>query len=173
MHASGQASYDRWRRIVLKNSEIEPPRKSRFREHCVISADSPHGRACRRRTRQNRSLRRTPKQFFIEAASGLLNRVRCGNSSFSTSGNGRELFREGRYDRPVIGRGDPTWTILLASISRWMRRMFAFSIAKAWWFTRVKRRRWQRRSPANWQKRQVVVASYSRPDAWRRSCFTG
>jgi hypothetical protein len=24
------------------------------------------------------------------------------------------------------------WTILLASISRWTRRMFAFSIAKAW-----------------------------------------
>src|SRR6266481_8011427 len=27
-------------------------------------------------------------------------------ASFSTSGNGRELFREGRYDRPGRGRGD-------------------------------------------------------------------
>ena len=40
-----------------------------------------------------------------------------------------------------------TWTILLASISRWMRRMFAFSIAKAWWFARVRRRRRRKRSP--------------------------
>jgi len=42
---------DRFTSIVLKNSEIEPPRKSRFRERCVISADSPHGRACRRGVR--------------------------------------------------------------------------------------------------------------------------
>src|SRR5580692_1273763 len=114
------------------------------------------------RTRQNRSLRRTPKKLFIKAASGLLNCDRCGNSNFSTSGNGRELFREGRYDRPVIGRGDPTWTILLASISRWTRPIFAFSTAKGWSFTRARRRRRQRRSPANRRKRQVVVASYSR-----------
>jgi hypothetical protein len=33
--------------ILLKNSEIEPSRKSRFRARCVISADSPHGRASR------------------------------------------------------------------------------------------------------------------------------
>ena len=37
--------------------------------------------------------------------------------SFSTSGNGRELFRGGRYIRSGCGRGDPIWTILLASIS--------------------------------------------------------
>ena len=42
-----------------------------------------------------------------------------------------ESSSAGRYDRPGFGRGDPTWTILLASISRWTRRMFAFSIAKA------------------------------------------
>src|SRR6202034_1404362 len=54
------------------------------------------------------------------------------------------------------------WTILLASISRWMRRMFAFSIAKAWWFARARRRRRRRLSLANWRKRQVVVASCSR-----------
>ena len=30
-----------------------------------------------------------------------------------------------------------------------------------------------RRSRANWRKRQVVVASYSRRGEWRRSCFTG
>ena len=30
-----------------------------------------------------------------------------------------------------------------------------------------------RRSPPNCRKRQVVVASCSRLDAWRRSCFTG
>jgi hypothetical protein len=72
-------------RILLKKSEIEPPRKSRFRARRVISGDSPHGRACRRSVRgKNRSLRRTPKQFSIKAASGLLNRDRCGNSSFST-----------------------------------------------------------------------------------------
>jgi multidrug efflux pump subunit AcrB len=33
--------------IVLKNSEIGPPRKSRFRGRRVISADSPGGRAYR------------------------------------------------------------------------------------------------------------------------------
>jgi hypothetical protein len=32
-------------RILLKKSEIEPPRKSRFRGRRVISADSPGGRA--------------------------------------------------------------------------------------------------------------------------------
>ncbi len=30
---------------MLKNSEIEPPRKSCFRARCVMSADSPYGRA--------------------------------------------------------------------------------------------------------------------------------
>jgi hypothetical protein len=33
--------------ILLKNPEIEPPRKSRLRARRVISADSPHGRAHR------------------------------------------------------------------------------------------------------------------------------
>src|SRR5271166_5821602 len=37
-----------------------------------------------RRTRQDWSVRRPPKEFFIEAASGLLNCDRCENSSFST-----------------------------------------------------------------------------------------
>ena len=36
-----------------------------------------------------------------------------------------------------------------------------------------KSRRRRRRSPANWRKRRAVVGSYSRPDAWRQSCFTG
>jgi hypothetical protein len=37
---------------------------------------------------QNRPVRRTPKEFCLEPLSGPLNRDRCGNSSFSTSGNG-------------------------------------------------------------------------------------
>src|SRR3984957_18270202 len=94
-------------------------------------------------------------------------------ASFSTSGNGRELFREGRYDWPGYGRGDPIWTISLASISRWTRRMLAFSIAKGGWFTRVSRSRRQRQSPSNCRKLRVVVELSSRPDAWRRSSFTG
>src|SRR5208283_3852864 len=58
---------------MLKNSEIEPPRKSRFRTRRVISADSPHGRAYRSvaRGKAGRSAD-PPKEFFIEAASGLL-----------------------------------------------------------------------------------------------------
>src|ERR1700722_20087575 len=36
-----------------------------------------------------------------------------------------------------------------ASISRWMRRMFAFSTAKAWWFARARPSRRRRRLPAN------------------------
>ena len=31
----------------------------------------------------------------------------------------------------------------------------------------------RRLSPATWRKRQLVAASCSRPDAWRRSFFTG
>ena len=38
----------RYLRILLKNSEIEPLRKSRFRARRVTSADSPYGRAYRR-----------------------------------------------------------------------------------------------------------------------------
>jgi hypothetical protein len=76
---------DRYLQILLKNSEIEPPRKSRFRARRVISADSPHGRAYRSvaRGKAGRSAD-PPKEFFIEDASGLLNCDRCGNSSFST-----------------------------------------------------------------------------------------
>src|ERR1700722_2571251 len=65
------------------------------------------------------------------------------------------------------------WTILLASISQWMRRMFAFSIAKVWWFARARPSRRRRRLPANWPKRRVAAASCSRRGAWRRSCFPG
>src|ERR1700689_5816540 len=57
------------------------------------------------------------------------------------------------------------WTILLASISRWMRRMFAFSIAKALWFARARPSRRRRRLPANWPNGRVAAASGSRPDA--------
>jgi transposase len=41
--------------------------------------------------------------------------------------------------------------------------MFAFSIAKAWWLARARPGRRRRRSPANWRKRQLVVASCSKP----------
>jgi hypothetical protein len=37
--------------------------------------------------------------------------------------------------------------------------------------SKTSRRR--RLSPANWRKRQIVVASCSRRGEWRRSCFTG
>jgi hypothetical protein len=50
----------------------------------------------------------------------------------------------------------------------WMRRLFAFSIAKAWWFARARPSRRRRLSPANWRKRQLVVASYWRPNAHQR-----
>src|SRR5271163_1737613 len=109
--------------------------------------------------RQSQLLRRTPKEFSIEAASGLLNCDRRKNSSFSTSGNGRELFCEGRYDWPGCGRGDRSMDYFAGlDISMDVRRMFAFSIAKAWWFARARPSRRRRRSPANWRKRQLVVA---------------
>ena len=44
---------------------------------------------------------------------------------------------------------------------------------EGWWFARVRRSRLRKRSPTNWPKRRVVVASYSRQDEWRRSFFTG
>ena len=43
--------YARNTSILLKKSEIEPSRKSRFRARRLISGDSPHGRACRSRVR--------------------------------------------------------------------------------------------------------------------------
>jgi len=65
--------------------EIDPPRKSRIRARHVISADSLHGRAYGSvaRGKVGRSAE-PPKEFFIEAASGLLNCDRCGKLSFST-----------------------------------------------------------------------------------------
>src|SRR5271155_3442966 len=89
-------------------------------------------------------------------------RVMGGSSSTEADRIGQDLEEE-----------TMTWTILLASISRWTRPMFAFSTAKAWSFARARRRRRLKRSPANWRKRRVAVASYSRPDAWRQSCSTG
>ena len=44
--------------------------------------------------------------------------------------------------------------------------MFAFSIAKGWWFTRASRSRRQRQSPSNCRKLRVVAELSSRPDAW-------
>src|SRR4249920_527107 len=71
----------------------------------------------------------------------------------------------------AIGRGVMTWIILLASISRWMRPTSVLSTAKAWWFAKARRRRQRNRSRTSSRKRRAVVGSYSRPDAWRRSCF--
>jgi hypothetical protein len=77
-----RAADGRCAQIVLKNSEIGPPRKSRFRGRRVISADSPGGRAYR--SVAHGKTGRSPREIFIEAASGLLNCDRYGNSSFST-----------------------------------------------------------------------------------------
>ena len=44
------------------------------------------------------------------------------------------------------------WTILLALISQWTRRMSASSTAKGRWFTRARRSRLRKRSPMNWSK---------------------
>jgi hypothetical protein len=52
-----------------------------------------------RSRRQSRSVRRTPREFFIKAASGLLSCDRCENSSFST------LYVDTR--RPQNGRHCP------------------------------------------------------------------
>jgi hypothetical protein len=70
---------------MLKKSEIEVPRKSRFRAHGVACSDSCHSKGLREgRMRQDRSLRRAPKEISIQAASSLLNCDRGENSSFST-----------------------------------------------------------------------------------------
>src|SRR5271166_4081647 len=66
-----------------------------------------------------------------------------------------------------------TWTILLASTSRWMRPTFAFSTGKARSFARAKQYRPRKRSPTSWRKRRAVVVSYSRQVEWRRSYFMG
>ena len=72
-------------------------------------------------------------------------------------------------------RGDPTWTILLASISRWTRRMFAFLTVKAWWFARAKVRMFDCAGGGERivESTELPFASYSRRGEWRRSCFTG
>ena len=62
----------------------------------------------------------------------------------------------------------------MASISRWMRRMFARPRPRRRGGSRKQDRGRRRRlSPANWRKRQLAIASCSRPDAWRRSLFHG
>ena len=64
IEASNDPPTSALRPIVLKNSEIEPPLKSRLRGRRVNSADGPHGRAYRRhRRRQTRSVRRPPKEI--------------------------------------------------------------------------------------------------------------
>src|SRR5271155_4733754 len=80
-------------------------------------------------------------------------RVMGGSSSTEADRIGQDLEEE-----------TMTWTILLASISRWTRPMFAFSTAKAWSFARARRRRQCNRSRTNSRGRQVVAGSYSRPD---------
>jgi hypothetical protein len=65
---------DRYFRILLKNSETEPLRKSRIRAPRVTSADTPYGKAYVRVAggKTGRSAE-APKEFYIKAASGLLN----------------------------------------------------------------------------------------------------
>src|ERR1700722_10508822 len=82
-------------------------------------------------------------------------RVMGGSSSLKADRIGGDLEEE-----------TVRWTILLASISRWMRRMFAFLTVKGRSFARARQHRQQRGSPANWRKRRVVVASYSRRGEW-------
>src|SRR5271166_7053852 len=65
---------------------------------------------------------------------------------------------------PVIGRGEPTWTILLVSISRWTRPTSALSTAMALLSARAGRRRRRRRSRTSWRRRQAVVASSGRTE---------
>ena len=62
---------------MLKNSEIERPRESRFRARRVISTDSPDGRAYGRvvRGKTGRSaepLRKVPSRLPVALAAGLL-----------------------------------------------------------------------------------------------------
>src|ERR1700722_17570492 len=72
------------------------------------------------RTEENQ--RPTPRSSRV-----LQHRVMGGSSSAKADTIGRDVEEETFQ-----------WTILLASISRWMRRMFAFSIVKAWWFARAR-----------------------------------
>jgi hypothetical protein len=73
------------RRILLKNSEIEPSRKSCFRARRVISADSPHRRVYRSLARGKTDRSADPlRNFSSRPPAVFLNCDRCGNSSFST-----------------------------------------------------------------------------------------
>jgi hypothetical protein len=56
--------YVRFTSIVLKNSEIEAPRKSRFRARHVISTGSPHGTAYGSGVRGNARLSADPLRNF-------------------------------------------------------------------------------------------------------------
>jgi hypothetical protein len=63
----------------LRNCENLVPARIASSKLVVVTASHMEGHR-----RRSRSLRRTPKQFSIEAASGLLNCDRRENSSFST-----------------------------------------------------------------------------------------
>ena len=65
------------------------------------------------------------------------------------------------------------WTILLASIFQWTRRMFVFSTAKGVVVRESKTESSAQAVANELSKRRVVVGSCSRQDAWRRSFFTG
>jgi hypothetical protein len=88
---------------------------------------------------------------------------RTENSRCSTSGNGRQRF--GREDRSMdyfAGLDISTDETHVCAFDR-----EGMVVAKA------RRSRLRRRSPTNWPKRRVVVASYSKRGEWRRSCSTG
>jgi hypothetical protein len=158
--------------ILLKNSD--PQRKSRFRAPQVISADSPYGRAYESggRGKTGRSAE-PPERFFIVAASGLLNCDRRGKSSFSTSGNGRELFLTGRYDRPLHWKRRPDMDYFAGlDISMDETHICVLDREGAVVHQR-KTASTQRRLRSSSRKRRPVVGLYSRPGGWRRSCFTG
>jgi hypothetical protein len=91
-------------------------------------------------------------------------------ASFSTSGNGRELFCEGRYDRPGCGRGDRSMDYF-AGLDISMDETHVCVLDREG--VVVRESKTASTAEANWRMRQLVVASCSRPDAWRRSFFTG
>ena len=87
---------DWFRRILLKNSQIEQsenlvPARIVLSKQVVVTASLWESHR-----RQNQSVRRTPKEFSLEAASGLPNCDRRKNSSFSTVSDVKRPVAESR-----------------------------------------------------------------------------
>src|SRR5205823_2991448 len=147
------------------------PQSGRYAEADVFPARG--ARAKTRKTEPLVELDVPPSlQLHSRSTTGVNQRPRTrATLSFSTSGNGRGSSAEADRIGFVIGRGEPTWSILPGWTCRWRKRRFASWRETALSFTRRRCRLRRRISRPSLRSFQPADASYSRPAEWLR-CST-